>query len=419
MMSMRVPDMRILCVTNLFPNRFQPNRGIYNWNHFTALQQHAAVRVIAPVSWTDELSARRHGCRRLVTEDWQAWNGVEVVYPRYFYTPWVLRGAYGAFLKTSIARAFRAAVADFRPDIIYGTWAYPDGWAAWQLAREARLPVVVKVHGSDLLLLDEYPGRKRRTMAMLQGADAISAVSQDLADRAAALGTVPQKAHAILQGTDTTLFFPGDCRAARAEIGVPAERRRILFVGNLVPGKGVKFLVEACQRLARDGIDFEVDIVGEGPLHATLTRQIGKLGLTERVHLRGRKLQAQLPPWYRAADVVVLPSFSEGIPNVLVEAAACGTPFVATNVGGIPEIAHLSPLAPVAPGDCAALTAALRLLMADCDAARRAVNTVGVHSVQQGVARTVCLFQQVIDAHRAAPPDDGRAVEPALAQRQL
>src|SRR6185503_13461620 len=98
---------------------------------------------------------------------------------------------------------------------------------------------------------------------------------------------------------------------------------------------------------------------GEGPLRSTQERQIWALGLADRVSLMGSRPHAELPTWFRVASVLALPSHSEGVPNVLLEASACGTPFVASHVGGIPEVAHLGDGRTVPPGDAMALAAAI------------------------------------------------------------
>jgi glycosyltransferase involved in cell wall biosynthesis len=404
--------MKILCVTSIFPNRLQPNKGIYNWRHFAHLQNEAHLRVISPIAWTDDWRSRRNGAGPLACSQWQEWNGVGVAYPRYAYTPGLFRGLYGTFLKWSIRETFRRAICDFQPNVVYACWAYPDGWAAWRLARDAGLPVVLKVHGSDLLSLPPGSSRRRRTVELLQDLDALNAVSEDLRQCAIRLGTPEHRAHVNYSGTDCDLFFPGDRKAARQALGLKRNGRRLLFVGNLVAIKGISNLIEACRQLCERGLAFEADIVGEGPLHESLQQQIADSGLRERVHLRGRKLQAELPQWYRAADLVVLSSHSEGVPNVLVEAAACGVPFVATNVGGISEIAHLSPVPLVPPNNPGALARAIESVLSNPAAAAAGVEAAGVPSVAACAAATQELFSQVIAERKVTVRVPGRAASP-------
>ena len=143
-------------------------------------------------------------------------------------------------------------------------------------------------------------------------------------------------------------------------VGLPPDIPIILFVGNLLPVKGLDVLVEACSHLKRDGVKFSCLLIGQGPMRDRLERQIAGLQLQEQVRMLGPKPNEELAEWYRAATLFVLPSRSEGLPTVLREAAACGTPFVASRVGGIPEIAHLVPSRLVQPEDARGLAHAIR-----------------------------------------------------------
>src|SRR5262249_19860522 len=121
--------MRILVVTNLYPNPFDPNRGMFNRQQLRAVADRHPVRVISPVAWGDELAARRRGVPSPPAGGRKDCDGIPVEYPRYLYTPKVLRGSYGRFYRRSIRGAFARALAEFRPDVVYSPWAYPDGWA--------------------------------------------------------------------------------------------------------------------------------------------------------------------------------------------------------------------------------------------------------------------------------------------------
>jgi glycosyltransferase involved in cell wall biosynthesis len=121
--------------------------------------------------------------------------------------------------------------------------------------------------------------------------------------------------------------------------------------------------MEACSILRTRGSTFKVHLIGEGPLRAALQADVASRGLEDSIHFVGRQMPEQLGNWYRAADLTVLPSWSEGLPNVLRESAACATPFVASRVGGIPEIAgpadRLFP-----PGDAAGMADAIEASLA-------------------------------------------------------
>ncbi len=351
--------MRVLAVTGLFPNPLQPQRAPFNLQQLRALAATQEVRVIAPVAWTGEWmagDARAMPADRRVLRD-----GMVVEHPRYLFTPRVLRGMYGRFFMHSIAARFEAAAREFRPDVVLGCWAYPDGWAAVRLARAAGIPVAVKVHGSDLLTVRPGSVRERRAAEALADADAVIAVSEGLRARAVALGASEERVHLVRNGVDTALFAPGDGAAARESLGIEPGAELVLFVGNLVEVKGPDILLRAFARLAHQRPRLRCAFVGAGPLERRLRSLSGEVGVSDRVRFAGSRPLAELPMWYRAADCLVLPSRSEGIPNVLLEASACGTPWVAARVGGVPEIAPPESLVPA--GDEGALAAAMNDLL--------------------------------------------------------
>lgn len=332
--------MRILTITNQYPNPFQPHRATFNREQVRALSREHEISVISPIAWTDELTARRSGSPALPPGRRMEWDSVPVEYPRSLFVPRILRGWHGKFYYWSVRAAFRRAVATFHPDIIFATWAYPDGYAAVELGHQAGLPVVLKVHGSDILQLHHYPGRLHGTLQAIQRADRVVVVSRDLAKKVIELGADSERVHLIYNGVDSKAFCPGDRTEARLRLGLDPVRPVFLSVGNLLPVKGPDILINACGVLAKSGVDFELHVIGNGPLRPRLERQADDLGIADRVRFQGAIPHQQLPDWFRAADVFVLPSRSEGVPNVLLEATACGTPYVASNVGGVSEIAH-------------------------------------------------------------------------------
>jgi glycosyltransferase involved in cell wall biosynthesis len=360
--------MRVLALTSLYPNPLEPHRAPFNRQQLRALASEHEVRVIAPIAWTGELAARRAGkSSGLLADRQRVCDGMTIHHPRYAYTPKVLRGWYGRFFVRSVRDCFQRAVSDFRPDVVLGCWAYPDGWAAVRLAREAGLPVAIKVQGSDVLLARGV--RKRRTAEALKSADAVIAVSRNLAERAQAMGVAPERIHIVYNGVDANVFHPAAKGPAREHLRVASGEPLILFVGNLLPVKGLDVLVQALALLGGAGVKFQCAIVGQGPLKAPIQKRLQALGLGARVRFVGACSMAQLPQWYHAADLLVLPSRSEGVPNVLLEARACGTPFVASNVGGIPEISDPACLVP--PGDAPALARRMQEFLAGRGAGTR------------------------------------------------
>jgi glycosyltransferase involved in cell wall biosynthesis len=354
--------MNLLFISNVYPTPVAPTKGVFNSSLARALAAGHRVRVIAPVPWTEELVRSRRGLFPPARAEIR--DGVPVYYPRYYYPPRVLRSAYGWFYWRSIRRVARELIGAERPDVVLTFWAHPDGEAAVRAARECGAPVVSLVGGSDVLMLTRHAGRRARVANVLRSSDAVVAVSRDLAVKIQALGVAPEKVSVWSRGIDSSIFCPGSRAAARERLGMPPDVPALLWVGRMVPVKGLDVLLTACADLQKRGTDFHLYLVGGGELRRSLEQRARAQNLTARVSFVGERRHAELADWYRAADLTLLPSLSEGVPNVLRESLACGTPFVASRVGGIPEIAtepwaHLVP-----PGDPAALAGAVGAALA-------------------------------------------------------
>ena len=348
--------MRILVVTNLYPRAGHDTLAPFNRQQFAAMARDHPLVVVAPVPWTEELGDLNRG--RRTPRRTRSAEGIEVHHPRYYFPPRMFRSSYGRFYLASIRRLALGIARDFRPEVVLACWAHPDGWAAVRLAREIGIPSVIKVVGSDVLVVKG--SRRRERMAEgLREADAVVTVSRDLADRVIALGVKTERVRVVYNGLDASRFRPSDRRAARERLGLPTEGKIVLFVGNILLSKGVGILAEAIALLALRGVAVRGYFVGKGRDDGVLRGMISRLGIAGSSTMAGPKPHDQVPDWIHSCDVVVLPSFSEGIPNVLVEASACGRPFVATRVGGIPEIAGDEHSRLVPPGDPKAVADAI------------------------------------------------------------
>lgn len=348
--------MRVLAITNVFPNAAQPLSSPFNRQQFAALGKLCEVEVLATVPWFP--GARRLAPRSAAALDVPAAeiiDGLPVLHPRTLHLPKI--GApisaplYAASLVTSVLR-YRGQV-----DVVLGSWAHPDGCAAVALARLLGVPAVVKLHGSDLNFIAKMPGPRQVLRALLPRAAAVIAVSRALADEAADLGVARERIHLVMNGVDGQLFHLRDRAAAREALGVPAGARAALFVGNLKATKGVGDLLEAFRHASAADEALHLYVVGDGPERAACEAAAAEL---PRLHVLGARPLAEVPEWMAACDVLVLPSWNEGTPNVVLEALACGRRVVATRVGGVPDLVTSEALGElVAPRDPAALGEAI------------------------------------------------------------
>lgn len=346
-------------ITNLYPNPYQPQRATFNRQQMRALAADHEVNIVAPIAWTDELSARVRGENRFTRGRGRTLDGIAVLHPRYYYPPGMLRSRYGQFYLWSVGATVRAMAKTFKPDILLASWAYPDGYATVQLAEKMNLPAAVQVVGSDVNLLSQYPSRSHETWNTLRSADAVIAVSQDLMKQVIGHGVDRDRVSVVYGGVDRNRFYPGSQREAQRELRLAGTGPILLFVGNLVPVKAVDVLLTACSRLVKAYPQLQCHLIGDGRLRKKLQHQAAALSLENQLQFHGVVEHSQLPTWYRAADLVVLPSLAEGVPNVLLEAIACGRPYVASRTGGIPEISAHPGCILVTPGDPEALARAI------------------------------------------------------------
>jgi glycosyltransferase involved in cell wall biosynthesis len=260
------------------------------------------------------------------------------------------------------ARALIPAVREFEPDILFGCFLYPDSFAALRIARCLRKPVVAMSIGSDLNRVGDWASA-RLTRTVLEEADYVVTVSAALRERAIAKGASESKTVSIVNGCDREVFHVRSRMSCRVALDISLDADVVLYVGRLDRRKGLLELVEAAATLhhRRPGIRFY--LIGDGPDRSAIAAAVMKRGASGYIHLAGGCSFEEVALWLGAADVVTLPSYMEGCPNVLLEALACGRPVVATSVGGIPEIVTEECGRLVRPGDAAGLANALSVVL--------------------------------------------------------
>jgi glycosyltransferase involved in cell wall biosynthesis len=285
-------------------------------------------------------------------------DGLRVHHPRALFVPKVGAPLAPALYVASLWPRLRALRGEI--DVVLGCWAFPDGVAAVHLAQLLGAASVVKVHGSDLNLLAAREPLRTIMSRTLPRAGRLVAVSRPLAEKAVQLGVPEDRVEIVRNGLDRELFHVRDRGATRAELGIAERARWVVFVGLLDRTKGLLELIEAFDRLAPVCPDLNLALVGDGP-DAALARRAaerhpGRIVLTGALPLEG------VAQWMGACDILTLPSWNEGTPNVILEAFASGRRVVATRVGGIPDIVTSPALGVlVPPRDPPALTDALRL----------------------------------------------------------
>jgi teichuronic acid biosynthesis glycosyltransferase TuaC len=324
---------RVLAITKIFPNAAEPLSAPFNRQQFAALARLCDLEVMATIPWFPGagLVARWSSAGKLAAVPRrESIAGIAVSHPRTLFVPRLAHAAWGPLYAASIAPAIRRHRGEV--DVVLGSWAYPDGFAAVIAARVLGVPCVVKLHGSDINVIARLPGPRRLTAWALSQAARVVAVSRALAQEVIELGVAPERVAIVMNGVDATLFHPRDRAAARAQLGLPSGPLAV-YVGNLKADKGVLDLAQAWAQVAGVAPEASLAIVGGGPARATLLA-----ALPPRARLIGPVPHDAIASWLAACDVLVLPSHAEGTPNVVLEALASGRRVVATSVGGVPDL---------------------------------------------------------------------------------
>lgn len=332
----RAGPLRLLTFTSLFPNSVQPTHGLFVLRRLKELESTGGIEptVVAPVPWVPSGSGRLGRYAEFArVPSREQWEGFDVLHPRHLVLPKVGMTLAPALMAAGVFRTVAALHRERRFDLIDAHYFYPDGVAAAWLARRLGLPLTITARGTDLNLIAEFRV-PRRQIRWAAGVSQLNiTVSRALAERLAAIGSDVGKLRVLPNGVDLAHFRPYPVEESRRLLGF-GDEPLLLAVGQLLESKGHEIAIRALTHLGA----CHLVIAGQGPDEARLRGIAQACGVAGRVTFAGRIDPGQLPRYYSAADLLVLPSEREGLPNVLLESLACGTPVIASTVGGCPEV---------------------------------------------------------------------------------
>ncbi|HJQ18557.1 MAG TPA: glycosyltransferase [Allosphingosinicella sp.] len=351
--------LRVLTLSTLFPNDAQPTLGLFVERQTSGLaaRSDVALEVVAPVGlppWP--LWHHPHYAARAVLPRRQSWKGLSVHRPVHPVLPGPGRRWTARRMARALLPLLREIRARFPFDVIDAEFFWPDGPAAMHLAAALGVPFSVKARGSDISHWGRQPAIRKQLLDAAAAAGGLLAVSQALKRSMVALGMREDRIRVHYTGVDLDRFRPRDRREAKAAMGIAGAL--IATVGALIPRKGQALALDALARLP----DATLALAGEGPDRKALEAQARALGLGARVRFLGAQTPEQVADLLAAADLMLLPSRSEGLANVWIEAMASGTPVVAPTIDGAEEA--ITPEAGIlVPREAAALAEAARVLI--------------------------------------------------------
>lgn len=322
------------------------------------------LRVIAPVPYFPPFLPGQGWCAMRQVPHQEHIGKLKVYHPRYFLLPKVSMPVHGLLMFLGSVVLAHRLKKTFPFDCIDAHYVYPDGFAAILLGKIFRVPVLVTARGTDINLYPKFRLIRRMIQWTLRQAADVIAVSASLKEAMVGIGLARGKIQVIANGIDIERFSPMDREVARNLLGLPMRGKVLVCVGALVPVKGHQVLLNAFAKIVPQYPDARLYLIGEGAERTRLARLIRRLGMEDRIFLVGAQHNERLKLWFNAADLSCLASNREGWPNVVSESIACGTPVVATRVGGVPEIISCAELGVLTGQDEKALACATETALA-------------------------------------------------------
>ncbi|WP_374413860.1 glycosyltransferase [Novosphingobium colocasiae] len=362
--------MRVLSLSTLFPNPVKPSFGVFVGNQMRAVVARGEVdlTVVSPLGIPPWPLSRRQPYARL--KDLPPASdavGLLVHYPRFTVIPRLGGDSNPRRIADAVLPLVRGLHAEQPFDLVDAQFFFPDGPAAAIVARELGLPLTIKSRGADIHYWGKRPAALRQMLQAADQAAGLLAVSEALKADMIALGMPPDRISVHYTGLDREAFRPVERGAARAlvsalpDLNIDPDGPLLVTPGALIPRKGQALVIEALHRLP----EAQLALAGAGEDRARLEALAARLGVADRVHFLGIVNHELLPHLLCAADVLVLPSASEGLANVWVEGLACGTPIVIPDIGGAREVVKDATAGRLVERNAAAIAEGVAELLAD------------------------------------------------------
>jgi glycosyltransferase involved in cell wall biosynthesis len=315
-------EKNILLFTSLYPLPWQPNKATFNFQQYQCLTEQHTVDFLVPVPWLDFF---KNIGQLTGNHDYK-----HVCYFPFIYIPGIFRGFNSFFLVFSIIISIVPILKLMKAKTVLASWAFPDGLACAWLKKVCKYRLYIQCLGSDVNVHSEYPFRKKLLRKSFDLADGVITVSKALQFEVEKI-SIKASVKTIYNGVNFSKFAPTTEKF---------NETSLIFIGNMIKTKGVYELVNAVNTMIKSGRDFHLHLIGNGPELESIKSFVLVHNLQDNITVHGTINHHQVVDLLQKCNALILPSYQEGVPNVIMEALACGVPVVATKVGGIPEVVN-------------------------------------------------------------------------------
>jgi len=345
---------KLLWLISKYPNTLNAMDGVFHQSIVESIYRKSTdITVIAPVPFVPPFLCYFSNKLKIYKDipHYEVKTGIRIIRPKYFVYPKHLHyGMPHKFMFYAIRHIFAQ-----KPDLIHAHYAYPFGMLALELSKYWNIPYLLTLRGSDVNLYPYYNNRSDyRFKKAVLGAVKVFAISNSLADRTKEL--TGRRPNVISIGVNLNSYenLP-DKPALRERLKLPHNKFIVLYAGHFIKAKGIVELLEAIKTIQKDVLGV---FIGYGPLENLIKSSKGAIS-------KGLQPHSLIPLFMKAADVLVLPSYSEGLGNVLVEAGAAGLPVAGSDVGGISELLANGRGILIKPGSVEAIVEAINKVRSD------------------------------------------------------
>lgn len=337
--------MRILVISQIFPCQRHPTSGIFLANLMKDLSKKVdKLIIITPRVYIPNILTK-------IQKKWVKWridpmiskeSQMTIFRPYYLFLPKSkYYGLNGILMYFSLKNKVKKIIKNEKIELIIGHNILPEGIAALFLGNRFKVPFISWAIGSDihnfakLSKLNNYLTKKCVDNSYL-----VLTTSKELENRIRRISNRVKYVNTFYRGIDIANFktLSSNKEELKKKLNLNTFKKYILFTGRLIRSKGIYELAETFITISKKYSNYNLLLIGEEIEKNNLIEMFKNSGLLDRICFKGIVAHKEVADYMKASELLIFPSWAEGLPNVVLEAMACGLPVVATEVGGIPEI---------------------------------------------------------------------------------